>query len=177
MSDANRPAVLRFKAKLLGHHDAAKSGSGAVLDLPPDVGKKLDGMEKVEGTINGQPFRASLEIGAAARRTLRVNEAMLRGARAKLGDAVQLAILGPEPRLTVPADLRAAMAASPQAQSVWKELTALGRRDWVRWIELAKTVETRARRVRRTVDQLAEGKHRPCCVNVYEYMLMHVSER
>ena len=59
---------------------------------------------------------------------------------------------------------------------MWDELTPMGRRDWVRWIEGAKKPETRERRVRRTVDQLAEGKRRACCVNVYEYMLDRVEE-
>ena len=59
---------------------------------------------------------------------------------------------------------------------MWKDLTKLGRQDWVRWIESAKSPETRARRVTRTIDQLAEGKRRACCVNVYEYMLNRVEE-
>lgn len=172
-----QPEVLRFKAKLYERADAIKSVTGASLAIPDAVGVRLRGMEKVEGTINGHPFRASLESGPKASHALRVNEAMLRGARAKRGSIVRLAILGPEPSLIVPADLRAAMAASPQAQDVWKILTTLGRRDWVRWIEAAKTSGTRARRVRRTVEQLTEGKHRPCCVDVYQYMLRHVGRR
>jgi uncharacterized protein YdeI (YjbR/CyaY-like superfamily) len=101
---------------------------------------------------------------------------MREGAGADAGDTVKLAILGPEPEPTVPADLRVPLAASRQATTLWKDLTSIGRRDWIRWIESAKTPETRARRVTRTVEQLSSGKRRPCCVNVYEFMLSRVKE-
>ncbi len=170
---ADGPAVLRFAARLVRHSNTAKNDS-TVLKLPEAIAKKLHGLTTLEGTINDHPFRAPLDENASGRRSLRVNKAMLKGARAGVGDTVNLAVLGPEPKLTLPADLRAAFAASDEAQALWKELTPLGRRDWVRWIEGAKTPETRARRITRTIEQLAEGKRRPCCVNFYEYMLDRV---
>jgi hypothetical protein len=133
-------------------------------------------MTTVEGTINGHPFRAALEPSESGGHSLRVNNAMRNGSGADAGDTVKLAILGPEPAPTVPADLRVAMTASNGAKTLWQELTTDGRRIWIRWIEGAKTLETRARRVRRTVEQLCEGKRRPCCVNFYEYMLSRVQE-
>jgi hypothetical protein len=57
---------------------------------------------KVEGTINGHPFRAALEPNTFGSHWLRVNKAMLKGAGADAGDTVKLAILGPEPEPTVP---------------------------------------------------------------------------
>jgi hypothetical protein len=146
------------------------------LDLPKAVGKKLDGMTKVEGTINGHPFRAGLETNASGGYSLRVNRAMREGADAGVGDTVELAVLGPEPEPTVPADLRLALGTSSEAKTLWKDLTSIGRRDWIRWVISAKTPQTRARRVTRTVEQLSEGKRRPCCVNVYEFMLRRVQE-
>jgi hypothetical protein len=164
----SKPAVLRFKARL--------NGSGTVLDIPKAVDKKLRDMPKVEGTINGHPFRAALESNSPGERRLKVNKAMRQGADAGDGDTVELAILGPEPDPKGPGDLRTAFESHPEAETVWKDLTKLGRQDWVRWIESAKSPETRARRVTRTIDQLAEGKRRACCVNVYEYMLNRVEE-
>jgi len=173
--DNGGPSVFRFKATLYRHPEAEETGFLA-LNIPKAVSKNLHGMTKVEGTINGHPFRAPLEPNASAGHRLQVNKAMRRGADADEGDAVTLAILGSEPDPTVPADLRAPLAASQEAKSLWKDLTSMGRRDWIRWIVSAKTPETRARRVRRTVEQLSEGKRRPCCVNVYEFMLRRVQE-
>jgi hypothetical protein len=171
--DDGGPSVLRFNARLVAHR-AAKNGSLTALDVPNAVSRKLDGMVKVEGTINGHPFRAVLETNASGGRRLRVNKAMLAGSGADAGDTVKLAILGPEPEPTVPADLRRAFQSSQPAKSLWKDLTSDARRIWIRWIEAAKTPETRARRIARTVEQLSEGKRRPCCVNVYEFMLDRV---
>ena len=170
---AANPPVFRFKARLVGNLAAAKAGSWALIDVPKVVSKKLRGMTKVEGTMNGHPFRAALEPNTSGGHLLRVNVAMR---HADAGDTVKLAILGPEPAPTIPSDLRAALTAAHEAKTLWKELTAIGRRDWIRWVESAKTPQTRARRVRRTIEQLSEGKRRPCCVNVYEYMLSRVQE-
>lgn len=174
--DGGGPEVIRFKARLVRQAAAAKNGPPMRVEVPKAVNKKLRGMSKVEGTMNGHPFRAALEAGTSGGWWLKVNEAMRRGAKAEAGDTVQLAILAPEPAPKIPADLRAAFTASPEAKAFWEELTTMGRRDWVRWIEGAKQSETRARRVRRTVEQLSVGKRRPCCVNVYEFMLCRVQE-
>lgn len=175
---ASGPAVLRFEAKLLPHPDTKKAGEQLRLRFPDWVSQLFpaEGAAQVEGTIGGQPFRAALDPAPAGGHLLRVNKAMAGGAKASVGDTVELAILGPEPEPTVPADLKAAMSSSDPAKELWKDLTPECRRDYIRWIELAKKEETRARRVTRTVEQLAEGKRRPCCVDFYEYMLGRVRE-
>ncbi|MBI3626434.1 DUF1905 domain-containing protein [Candidatus Uhrbacteria bacterium] len=170
------PSVFRFKARLVFDPNAAMTGSGTLLNIPKVVSQKLSGMTKVEGTINGHPFRATLEPNPAGGFSVWLNKAMRKGAGADAGDTVKLAVLGPEPEPKISADLRVALSASPEARTLWKDLTPLGRLDWIRWIESAKQVETRTRRVRRTVEQLSEGKRRPCCVNVNEFMLRRVGE-
>jgi hypothetical protein len=174
--DGDGPSVFRFKARLFRHPETAKNGSWALLNIPKVVSKKLCGMTKVEGTINGHSFRAALEPNMSGGYWLRVNKSMLEGAHADAGDTVKLAILGPEPEPTVPADLQVALTASHEAKTLWKDLTTMGRRDWIRWIDSAKRPETRARRITRTVEQLSSGKRRACCVNVYEFMLCRIQE-
>ena len=172
------PSVFRFKARLFRHPETAKaSGSSTLLLAVPDVVSKKahsSGMITVEGTINGHPFRATLEPNTSDGHWLPVNKAMRKGADAGVGDTVQLAILEPEPEPIMPSDLRVALTASDKAKTLWKELTPIGRTDWIRWVVSAKQPETRARRIRRTVEQLSEGKRRPCCVNIYEFMMTHI---
>ncbi len=170
------PSVLRFNARLIRRPNLAKAGPSTLLDVPKVVSSKLRGMTKVEGTMNGHPFRAAMEPNTSGGHWLHVNEAMLAGAGAEAGDTVKLAILGPEPEPTVPVDLRRALNASYDAKALWRTLASDARRIWIRWIESAKKPETRARRVTRTVEQLSEGKRRPCCVNVYEFMLDRVRD-
>lgn len=181
------PPVLRFEARLFQHPKTTTAATAKInlrmlLDVPGWVGERFParGTTTVEGTINGHPFRATLEPDTPGGHRLRVSKAMLEGAGARAGaragDTVKLAILGPELEPTVPADLRGALAASHEAKTLWDDLTTMGRRDWVRWIESARQPETRTRRVARTVEQLSSGKRRACCVNVYEYMLRRIRE-
>lgn len=64
---------------------------------------------------------------------------------------------------TVPADLKAALAASSKALAAWSDITPLARNEWICWTTSVKKEETRKEHVRRVVSQLKEGKRRPCC--------------
>ncbi|MBL3752068.1 YdeI/OmpD-associated family protein [Mycobacteroides abscessus] len=63
----------------------------------------------------------------------------------------------------VPSDLRAALIANPTALALWQDITPLGRNEFICWVEDAKQEATRERRIRRTQEELEEGKRRPCC--------------
>lgn len=63
----------------------------------------------------------------------------------------------------VPGDLRDALIADETALRSWKDITPLARNEFICWVEEAKQVMTRERRIRRTVEELAEGRRRPCC--------------
>src|SRR3989344_3323760 len=63
----------------------------------------------------------------------------------------------------VPSDLRKALVASPKAKAKWEDLTPIARRDFISWIDSAKQLETRKRRVEKACDMLVSGKRRPCC--------------
>lgn len=64
---------------------------------------------------------------------------------------------------TLPDDVRAAISADPAAIGFWQSLTPLGRNEFICWIEDAKQPATRARRIVRTLEEMDEGKRRPCC--------------
>lgn len=63
----------------------------------------------------------------------------------------------------VPDDLREVLAGAPEAHEAWEDITELARNEWICWVEDAKKEETRKRRIRRTKEELIEGKRRPCC--------------
>lgn len=63
----------------------------------------------------------------------------------------------------LPSDLAEALAESKNATKLWTELTALGRNEFLCWVISAKQESTRNRRIQRTLEELAEGKKRPCC--------------
>jgi uncharacterized protein YdeI (YjbR/CyaY-like superfamily) len=63
----------------------------------------------------------------------------------------------------LPADLRKALLANETALAAWTDITPLARNEFICWVEDAKQAATRARRIRRTQEELEEGKRRPCC--------------
>lgn len=63
----------------------------------------------------------------------------------------------------IPTDLRESLTADSKALSLWEDITALARNEWICWVENAKQLETRKRRIERVGKELKEGMRRPCC--------------
>jgi len=63
----------------------------------------------------------------------------------------------------LPSDLRDALAVNAVAREAWNDITPLARNEFICWVENAKQDATRQRRIRRTQEELEEGKRRPCC--------------
>ena len=64
---------------------------------------------------------------------------------------------------TLPDDLHQALIADTQVHELWQSITPLAKNEFICWVESAKKPETRAKRIRRTCEELLEGKRRPCC--------------
>ncbi|ATE64765.1 YdeI/OmpD-associated family protein [Rhizorhabdus dicambivorans] len=64
----------------------------------------------------------------------------------------------PKPPAEIPADLAAALKASPAATATFDGFPPGQRREYVAWIVGAKREETRAKRLATTIAQLEEGK-------------------
>ena len=63
----------------------------------------------------------------------------------------------------VPADLRKTLIFDKAALAKWEDITPLARNEWICWVENAKQLETRNRRIGRVRTELKEGMRRPCC--------------
>ena len=63
----------------------------------------------------------------------------------------------------LPKDLRDGLSGSETALAAWQDITPLARNEFICWVEDAKQDTTRARRIRRTREELEEGMRRPCC--------------
>ena len=63
----------------------------------------------------------------------------------------------------LPADLRNALNNDPQALAMWHDITPLARNEWICWVESAKKLETRRKRIDWGRENLRDGKRRPCC--------------
>lgn len=167
MNNVQTIATTRFETTLLRPANPGDGDDWSFLILPGAVSATLPrrGRTSIEGTLNGQPFQATLEPDGKRSHWLKVDESLRRAANARGGDTVALEIapVADEPEPVLPADLHAALNATPQAQATWQATTTIARVDWIHWIETAKQQTTRARRVHNACDMLASGKKRVCC--------------
>ncbi len=63
----------------------------------------------------------------------------------------------------LPEDLKKAIKSNIKVRVLWEDITPLARNEFICWVISAKQDETRSRRIRRTCEELLEGKRRPCC--------------
>jgi hypothetical protein len=135
-------------------------GTTTGFEVPADLVTALGGggRPKVAVTVNGYSFRSSIAkmgdshwLGVSAdRRT----EGGLAG-----GEVYDLDIeLDAAPRvIEVPDDMRAALDADPAASAFWETLSFSNKRFHVDQLTAAKTAETRARRLAKSIGLLADG--------------------
>lgn len=160
---------INFETKLI------KIKDWTILHLPDNASAKLPsrGMAMVSGTLNEVPFKAVLEPdgkygpGLKPSHWFRPDKKLLDGASVAAGDMVHVSIepikewIEPE----IPQDLKKALATSPKAEALWKDITPMARWDWIRWIRAVKTQETRQKHIEVALDKLNKGMRRPCCFN------------
>ena len=162
-------SAIRFQTKLF------TINSWTILRLPEEASAKLPsrGMTMVKGDMNGAPFKTVLEPdgryapGNKTSHWFRPEKKLLDDAHTTAGDTVEVALeptkewIEPE----VPEDVKKALATSPKAAALWKDITPIARWDWVRWIRAVKTAETRQKHIEVSLDKLNKGMRRPCCFN------------
>ena len=63
----------------------------------------------------------------------------------------------------LPSDLKEALTSSKKVLFLWEDITPLARNEFICWVTSVAKPETRARRIKRTCEELLEGKRPPCC--------------
>ena len=155
--------TIKFQGKLTA------IGSQTILRLPKAASSKLPsrGMSMVEATLNGRAFQAPLEPDGKGSHWFRITDAMLKSAKAGLGDSVcvEMEPMAQWPEPKVPADVAEALASDPEARRLWMDITPLARWDWIRWIGSTRNPDTRTIRIAKTLSKLTSGKRAACCFN------------
>ena len=59
-------------------------------------------------------------------------------------------------------DVRKALMQNNEVVTAWNSISELARNEWLCWIESAKLIDTRKRRINRMLSDLLNGKKRPC---------------
>jgi uncharacterized protein YdeI (YjbR/CyaY-like superfamily) len=64
---------------------------------------------------------------------------------------------------TISQELRDVLLLDSKMHEIWESLTPLARNEWICWITSAKKEETKAKRLAQAIENLKDGKRRPCC--------------
>ncbi|WP_314440089.1 YdeI/OmpD-associated family protein [Massilia timonae] len=163
----------RFETVLRRPADPRGEDDCAFVVLPKAVSEAFPrrGRTSMQGSINGHPFQALLEPDGQLSHWFEVPAALMEAAGAVIGDTVTLDV-APAPdevEPSVPPELDEVLGASPPARATWDATSTVARIDWIHWIESAKQVKTRLKRVAEAGDMLASGKKRVCCFDPSGY--------
>ena len=112
----------------------------------------------VVAIVGGKSTRTTLVPAGGGRFRMQINTAQRKGAGADVGDVVrvELRIDLASRAVSVPADLRAALARHPKARKAFEEMPRGHRRQFLMWCASGKRPETRHKHLDRAIDHLFE---------------------
>lgn len=127
------------------------------LPLPEETVAALAGASHVEGTLDGQAFRRSVHTRSDGQVCLRFGKGWLKDAGIEPGAVTLAEDLEPD-RVDLPEALQEVLAARPEAQAAWMDLSPGRQRTLVYGIQRAKQHATRIRRAQKLAEELAPAK-------------------
>src|SRR5690348_6826262 len=143
---------MKFRTTFL---QGGKTATG--IHVPDDVVEALGAGKRppVRVTLNGYTYRSTIAV-MGGRYMVGVSADVRAAAGVAGGDELEVEIvLDDKPRvLEIPADLQAALDASPAAKAAFEKLSHSNKRRHVEPILAAKAPETRARRIEKSVAEL-----------------------
>jgi hypothetical protein len=152
------PDRLAFDAVI----ESAGRGGGAYVRLPDDAGAVFGTRARfpVRVTFNGVPYTGSTMPMGDGTFCVGILKSIRATAGVDVGDTVAVVVERDtgERVVDVPAELAAALAASPEAAARFQDLSFTHRREHARYVAEAKKAETRQQRAARTVERLLVDK-------------------
>ncbi|MGW1341644.1 YdeI/OmpD-associated family protein [Kribbella sp. NPDC002412] len=149
---------MKFTAELEG---TGKTAAG--FEVPAEIVEALGGgaHPKVSVTVNGFTFRTSI-ARMGGRYLLGVSGERRTAAGVAAGDVLEVdVVLDTAPReVDVPEEFAAALAGDAKAQEFWQTLSYSKQQWHVLQVTGAKTEETKARRIEKSIGMLREGQAR-----------------
>lgn len=159
-------STIRFESKLV------QADRWIIALVPKELSKEQlpsRGQVFVKGTINGRDFAKVLEPDGNWSHWFKVDETMQQELGIGVGDKVTIEATPskdwPEP--DVPKDFAVALSGAPQkVKDKWKDITAMARWEWIRWVNSTGNMDTRAIRIEKSISKLNGTHRRPCCFNL-----------
>lgn len=152
--------MVSFTATLLKFDNQGEKTGWTYLEVPADAaGKLMPGNKKsfrVKGKLDDFSISkvALLPMGGGAF-IMAVNATMRKGIGKRHGAMVQVKIEVDKEEITMPDDLMECLLDEPEALAFFNSLTKGHRNYFIKWIDSAKTIETRTKRMAMMINALA----------------------
>jgi hypothetical protein len=152
------PGKVAFTGIIL---DAGNSG-GAYLEFPFNTQEIFGTTSRVPVRVNfnGEQYRGSMVRMGTDCHIVPILKSIRKKIGKGIGDSVDVEVfLDDEPRLVkVPRDVQDALEKNPEAKDKFTSLSFSHQREYVLWIDEAKKVETRQRRIEKLIATLLSEK-------------------
>lgn len=138
-------------------------GGGAFVEIPFDVEAAFGSKRpKIKALIEGVPYRGTLVRMGSENHLLLILKSIREQIGKTFGDEIKVSVeLDAEERVvTVPAELKRIFKSDKEAKAAFEKLSYTHQKEYVKWIEDAKKVETRQSRIVKTLELLKKGKQR-----------------
>jgi len=136
-------------------------GSWTYLVIPLNIeeifGSK--GQVKVRGTINGYPYRSSAMPSGDGTHYMVVKKAIRDKIKATQGSIVKVTLARDQENriVALPDDVKQALESDERAYNIFGTFSYSRRKEYVDWIESAKTEATRLRRIHTALEKISQG--------------------
>jgi hypothetical protein len=154
--------AITFDTVLLKYGQNGEKTGWTFIEIPPEVAETLKPGQRssfrVKGSLDAYPIRqvALIPIGDGTF-VIPINVTMRRAIRKEEGARVRVVLEVDDEPFTHSADLLACLADDPPAQAFYDSLAAGHQRYYTKWIESAKTAETKAKRIAQAISGFSMG--------------------
>jgi hypothetical protein len=144
--------------------EAGDGDGGVFVVIPFSVAEVYGtkGRVPVQATFDGYPYQGSITPLGDGYHALHVLKQIRKAVDKTIGDTVRVTLSRDvvERKMEAPADLAEQLATNPKAAAYFAKLAYTHQREYVRWLEGAKKLETRSKRLGEIVEMLAQGRKR-----------------
>ena len=117
------------------------------------------GQVKVRGTINGYPYRSSAMPGGDGTHYMVVKKEIRDKIKATQGSIVTVTLARDQEEriVALPDDFKKALASDEKANNIFGTFSYSRQKEYVDWIESAKTEATRLKRILGAIEKISQG--------------------
>ena len=134
--------------------------NSAYFVVPFDVQKVFGtrAQVKVKGTLDGYPYRGSIVPMGGGVHVMGLRKEIRDAIGKSAGDTVKVVMeIDSEPRMVeIPSDFKKALNKNKKIKVTFDKLSYSHRKEYVMWIESAKKIDTRIRRITKAIEKLSE---------------------